>query len=472
MTFKQFFIILRARWITVLSVFLGVVGLVIVLSLVLPKRYKAEASVVVDVNPDPVASVVYGAMLNPAIMATQVDIITSDRVARRVIRNLKLDKNPDVIAQWQDEADGQGRVEDWLGGVFQKHLDVKPSRESNVITVSYSSGDAKGAAVIANAFVQAYLDTALELRVDPARKYSGFFGQQTQDAKDKLEAAQKALSAAQQETGITGSDERLDVETARLNDLSSQLVAMQTLAAETSSRETYKGQGDTLSDTLSNPVIANLKVDLGRAEANLQELTSRLGANNPQVIQAKANIAELRSRIAAETRRVTGSVDVNARVNASRVAAMREQLEAQRQKVLQLKAGRDRIAVLEKELESAQHNYDNVSQRFSQVNLESQTQQANVLLLSPASPPLEPAFPKLLLNTLVGVFLGVLIAIGSALVRELVDRRVRNTRDLTESLAIPVLGVMPRPPKKRKAGLVTGMAQRVISGRLPAPGKP
>jgi chain length determinant protein EpsF len=470
MTFKQFFIILRARWITVFSVFFAVVGLVLVLSLVLPKKYKAEASVMVDVNPDPVASVVYGALLNPAIMATQVDIITSDRVARRVIRNLKLDKNPDVIEQWHVEADGQGSVEDWLGGVFQKHLDVKPSRESNVITVSYSSGDPKGAAAIANAFVQAYLDTALELRVDPARKYSGFFGQQTKEAKDKLEAAQKALSTAQQETGITGSDERLDVETARLNELSSQLVAMQTLAAETSSREHYKGEGDTLSDTLTNPVVANLKVDLGRAEANLHELSSRLGANNPQVIQAQANIAELRSRIAAETRRVTGSVDVNARVNASRVAAMRDELDAQRQKVLELKAGRDRIAILEKELESAQRNYDSVSTRFSQVNLESQTQQANVVLLSPASPPLDPAFPKLLLNTLVGVFLGVLIAIGSALVRELVDRRVRNTRDLAESLAIPVLGVMPRPPKKRKGALASGMAQRVISGRLPAPG--
>jgi succinoglycan biosynthesis transport protein ExoP len=106
MTIKQFFIILRARWITVLSVFLGVVGLVVVLSLVLPKKYKAEASVIVDVNPDPVASVVYGALLNPAIMATQADIITSDRVARRVIRNLKLDQNAEVIAQWHEEADG------------------------------------------------------------------------------------------------------------------------------------------------------------------------------------------------------------------------------------------------------------------------------------------------------------------------------------------------------------------------------
>ena len=108
MTFKQFFIILRARWITVLSVFFGVVSLVVAVSLVLPRKYKAEASVMVDVNPDPVASVVYGAMMNPAIMATQVDILTSDRVARRVIRNLQLDKNPDAIAQWHEEANGLG----------------------------------------------------------------------------------------------------------------------------------------------------------------------------------------------------------------------------------------------------------------------------------------------------------------------------------------------------------------------------
>jgi hypothetical protein len=78
---------------------------------------------------------------------------------------------------------------------------------------------------MANAFVQAYMDTALALRVNPARQYSGFFDQQVKDARDALEKAQAKVSAFQKAKGIIATDERLDVENARLNELSSQLVA-------------------------------------------------------------------------------------------------------------------------------------------------------------------------------------------------------------------------------------------------------
>jgi len=468
MTLIQFLAILRARWKLSALVFGLIVLTAVVLSLVLPKKFTATASVVVDAKPDPITGVMLGGMANVAIMATQVDIITSDRVARRVIRNLKLDQNPEVRQQWQDDTSGQGTIEDWLGGVFQKQLDVKPSRESNVISIAYQAPDPTFAAGMANAFVQAYLDTSIELRADPARQYSGFFDQRAKEAREALESAQARLSEYQRSSGIIGTDERLDVETQRLAELNSQLVLLQSLASEASSRNAQAAtSGDRMTEALTNPVVGSLKLELSKAEANLQDLNTRLGANHPQVLQARANIAELRSRVDAETRRAVGSTQVNANVSAARVAEVRAQLDAQRIKVLKMKEGRDGMNVLQRDVDNAQKAYDAIVGRFNQTSLESQTQQANVNVLSPASPPMLPSSPKLLLNTLVAIVLGGLLAVGTAMVRELLDRRVRGPQDLVESLGLPMLGVMPKPAVKR--GPPSLMAQRVISGRLAAP---
>ena len=62
--------------------------------------------------------------------------------------------------------------------------------------------------------MQAYLETSIELRVDPAKQYSGFFTDQQKAARDALEAAQNKLSAFQKEKQIIGSDDRLDLDTA------------------------------------------------------------------------------------------------------------------------------------------------------------------------------------------------------------------------------------------------------------------
>lgn len=451
MTFGQFLSILRARKWAALLVFALVVATTVVVSLLLPKQYKGEASVVVDVKPDPVTAMMSPAMAMPSFMATQVDILTSDRVALRVIRDLKLADSPQIREQWQTEAQGKGTIEQWLVELLQKGLDVKPSRESNVINISYKSQDPRFAAGLANAFAQAYIATTLELRVDPAKQFTSFFAAQTKDAREALERAQAKVSAFQRAKGIIATDERLDVENARLNELSSQLVQIQAIASESGSRQAAAlgSQGDRVQEVLSNPLISGLKADLSRNEARLQELNAKFGDNHPQVIEARANIAELRSRIDAETRKVTSGVGVTNTINKQREAQVRRELEAQRAKVLQMKAVRDEGQVLVREVENAQRTFDNLITRLNQTALESQATQSYANVLTQAQPPAEHASPKLLLNTALAVFLGALLAVGVALLLELSDRRVRAPEDVVAALGLPVLGVLPKPNAKR-----------------------
>ncbi|WP_284620313.1 chain length determinant protein EpsF [Aquabacterium humicola] len=447
MTPAQLLAILKARRRIALSVFGLCVVVAVVLSLVLPKQYTATASVVVDPRPDPVAGMAGGLMPSLAFIATQVDVIGSDRVAFRVIRNLKLADNPAIRQEFEDDADGQGSIEVWLANLFHKRLDVRPSRESNVIQVSYTAQDPRFAAGIANAFVQAYLETVLELRVDPARQYVGFFDTRSKEARAALEKAQAQLSAYQQKKGLIATDERLDVENARLNELSSQVVLLQALSAESSSRATQAqgGAGERMQEVLNNSLIASLKADAARAEARLRELGARYGDKHPQLVEARANLGELRSRIAAETARVTAGVTVTNTINRSRESQVRAELEQQREKVLRMKAVRDEGQVLVREVENAQRSYDALLARLNQTSLESQTTQSNANVLTQAVAPNEHSSPRLALNTALAVCVGLMLALLTAVGLEFIDRRVRAPEDAGWAVEAPLLGVMPRP---------------------------
>ena len=449
MTFGQFLSILRARWIAAVAVFLVVVLGTLAVSLLLPKQYKAIASVVVDFKPDPI-SAIYGASGSPGFMSTQVDIIQSDRVAQRVVRNLKLNENPQVRQQWQDEIQGQGSIESWLGALFQRSMDVVPSRESSVIAVSYRSPDPRFAAALANAFVQAYIDTALELRVDPARQYSSFFETRSRESRELLEAAQTRLSTFQKEKSIIASDERLDIENSRLNELSSQLTQLQAISAESASRQTQAqgAQGDRMQEVLNNGLVLGIKSDISRGEARLQELSTRYGESHPLVQETKANLAELRSKLDSETRKVMSSVGLSNTINRQRQSDVQNALNAQRDKVLRLKAVRDEGLVLLRDVDNAQRAYDAVQQRYTQTTLEGQTTQSNVNMLTQAVAPITPASPRMVLNMVLAALAGAVLACGIALVLEMRDRRVRNIDDVVATLGLPVLVTLAKPGSK------------------------
>jgi uncharacterized protein involved in exopolysaccharide biosynthesis len=100
MTLQQFLLILWARRKLVLFTFLGTVLTTTVVSLLLSEEYTATTAVVLDVkSPDPIAGMVLPGLMAPGYMATQMDIITSDRVTMRVVKMLRMDENPAIQEQ-------------------------------------------------------------------------------------------------------------------------------------------------------------------------------------------------------------------------------------------------------------------------------------------------------------------------------------------------------------------------------------
>jgi polysaccharide biosynthesis transport protein len=447
MSMHRFFEALKARWGWMLCIWLLVIALTAIVSVVLPQQFTATASVLVDLkNPDPlVQGVQQNNPLGAGYMSTQTEVVASQRVANKVIQSLGLAKSPQHRELWLKATDGVGEFEPWLAEYLQKKLEVLPTRESGVMWVSFTAREPREAADIANAFVQAYIATTLELRVDPARQYGSYFDGRAKLLSQALEAAQNKLSNYQRERGILVTDERLDIATARLTELSTQIVAAQSAAADSSSRQRQADRdGGKLAEVLNSPAVSVPSAELARQEIRLGELRQRLREDNPEVRDLKETIALLRAQVATETRRASATIGVSNQINEERVARLSALLEEQRAKVLQLKSQRDGASVLLRDVENAQRAYDAVQARAGQTTLESQNTQTNVSVLKLASAPVFPSSPKLGVNLAVAAVLGMLLALGMLMFREMTDRRLRTEEDVLDVLKLPLLVTLPR----------------------------
>lgn len=439
----QILTILRARkWIFLLTLGLTV-ATTIIISLVLPKNYTATTTLVVNFKgTDPVTGATIPAMLMPGYLATQTEIISSRRVARNVVEKMNLAASPVVRKQFEEDAEGQGDVNDWLADRLLQSLDVEPSRESSVISISYRGADPKFSAALANAFAASYAETNLKLKVEPSQQAAAWFNEQIKGLRENLEQAQTKLSAYQREHGIIAVDERLDVETARLADLSSQVVMAQSQTFDSLSRQRQLGQGGAAEspDIMANPLIQGLKSQLVQAEAKFTEVSQRMQKNHPQYQAAANEVANLKARINEEVAKAGSSIGQAAKISQRREGDLRAALASQKSKLLELKQQRDDIAVLTREVENAQRVYDLAMQRFSQTSMEGQANQTDVSVLNVAVPPLKPSSPRVFLNAVLSVFLGTLLGLGFSLLVEMVDRRIRTADDVSVIAGLPVLG--------------------------------
>jgi len=452
MRIEQLLLILGARWRVIVGVFALTTAAALIASLLMPREYLSTAEILADIDaPEPISGS-FGPSYpqqTQQFMATLVDVILSDRVVDKVIAELKLTEDTDALARWRKDTGGKLTAKEYFAQMLRKHLEVKPARESSVVALRYTASSPQFAAQAANGFVQAFIATQVELRSDDAKSNVAFFDASTQKLRENLGKAEARLSRYQLENGILSTGERYDAELTRLNELANQLTLVQAQRLDTSARarQSPSLQG-TAPDVVQSPIVQRLRTELARAEANLQDVSTRIGRNHPEHQRAVAEVRGLKRQIAAETKQVVRDVDAANQVNVEREKELRAEFDAQKARVLAMTSQRDELNLLQKDVESAQRAYDVAKQRLSTNSLASQVNHTNVTLLAEARPPSRQAKPKIGLNTMIGALLGLLLGVASAVLWELFEPRLRSPEQAAQVLGLLILGSMPqnRPP--------------------------
>ena len=451
MDLNQYILALKARrkaFVTVLAV---TVFTAIVVALVIPKRYDATATILIDARDEQTMA---PARMSPRERAgyifTQMELIASGKVAHKVVRDLKLASQPGVREEWERDTGGAGTIEEWLATNLLEKLKVD-SGASNILIVKYSANDAKKASDIANAFAKAYLDVALELRTEPSREAGQWFDEQVKALRADVTGAQTKLSSYQKEKGVIGGDERMDVEYTRVAELSAELGRQKAATMDAQTR--YKQAQDLIKDgvsleafpeVLANGYIITVKSALQAAEGRLAEQSEVLGPNHPTYQRTAAEVQGLKERLNAEATKVVTGLGNAVQQSAKRVEELQTSLKDQQDRIMKLREQRVDMAVLSRDLENAQRAYDGALSRAIAVKVDSKVRQTNLAMLTPAVEPLKPAVPKVGLISALSVLIGALLAAGMVYVLEMLDRRVRSRTDLESRLAVPSLGLLSR----------------------------
>ncbi len=444
MSFSQLMMIISARRNLILATLGLIVLAALAVTLMMPKTYRSTTSVVLNPGVDPVTGQALPGQLVPSYLATQVGIMQSQGLALKVVQDLKLEQRALFQKKFRSATDGAGDPADWTASYLLKKLTVKPTRESNVVDVTFADPDPRWAAEIANGFARMFQQMNMDLRLQPAQRAAGYFNEQIKLQRANLEAVQRRMSSFQQQKGIANVDDKLDVESHRLKELTTQLVTVQNQLLEANSRQVQsRGAGGAeSSDVLANPMIQNLRVALASAESKFAQVAERFTASHPRYLEARAEVDRLRASLNANSRSTSTGIGRTAAAFKQRERELEAQVDAQKQRVLELNRSRDELQIMAKEVESHQKAFDLLLQKQAQASVEGQSKQTEVTILSAAMPALKPSSPILLLNLAVALLAGLLLGLGLALLAELRDRRVRSDQDLMDVLDAPVLGTM------------------------------
>lgn len=488
---ENLFLILRMHARLIVATFALAVFIAAAVTYQMPKMYLATTSLNFEFSSNnPLENQESKLLLQDSYITTQVGILSSLNVAQHITDSLSdyekrrlmaaLDAKASVIdrlishfrrfaeslfmsddsgggiaggGKWAGDAGASGetlrvhasydRLAKWIGF----GLEVVPLMNSRIVEVSYYSTDPRIAAFMADKFAEAYIATNLKMVTDPAFSKKVWFDEQLKSLRTRLEEAQARMTAYQQQEGIISSDERIGLETSRLQALADQLSQAQEAKrnAETTQRKLNDVQSrgaslTTFEPVFSNSVVQKVKAEIRELEGQLVENSSSLGRNHPNILKLKSELSAARSRLNGEIQSITDGI-----ANATDLAEQRQHniaqaMEKQKELVLDLKGEHDRIAVLQREVESARTTYHAALDQLSTTSMLSMVNQTNVSIVDHATIPSKPATPKVLKNLAIGAFGGLFLGVGMALFMGVFVRRIHSEEDLCSGIGVPLLG--------------------------------
>lgn len=197
--------------------------------------------------------------------------------------------------------------------------------------------------------------------------------------------------------------------------------------------------------------IKTLRKRLEAAQARLTEfqrqkgivaLDEKLGTETTRLNDLSKSLVEAQQALYDVRSRQLGENHPEYRRAAARERALMASLESQKKNILQIRSQRDELEALAREIEVEQQTYAATLQSYYKTVMESQVNQTNVSVLTPAIPPQEPASPNVVLNMASAAVLGLILGIALAVAVEVLNRRVRSARDVAEVIETKVLGTV------------------------------
>jgi capsular exopolysaccharide synthesis family protein len=376
-------------------------------------------------------------------LETQLNVLQSQALARRVIDELSLPKHPE-FADLAPTPDPDLR-DKLLADRFLSGLSVELLRNTRIVKVTYASHDPKLASDTVNTLMDQLIVYTLTARFDSTKQAREWLNKRLTELQEKLEETRQELVRYSQENQIVelGKDQTIAIE--RLTDLNRRLVEAEAdrIQAETLYRLSKKSNGDNLPAVASDPMVQSLRQRLADDQRKLVELQRRFTDQWPEVRTLKSQIEESDRQLAETKQRILARIEADYKTAVSREQRLRAELETQRNETLRQNERAVNLSIKQQQVEASAQLYSSLLQKLNDVDLLSTLTTTNIQILDRAQVPIIPARPRKLFNIGLSALGGLLAGVLLALFVEYLDNTVKSTSDVDRLLGLPSLGVVP-----------------------------
>jgi len=455
----DYLIILRKHQWLIFTFLLTVVTVVTIASFKMKPVYEAAARVEVDkeaqsMQPFPDSNGFGEWEDSEAYIETQTKILQSETLALMTIKSLDLARypefggSPNSIA-WQHSATSPTRPA--ILGAFLGRLVIKRVPNSRLIEVQFEAEDPQLAAQIVNSHLQNYVEENFRSKYDATTQASNWLSAELEELRIKVEKSEDARIAYQRENQIWQIDEKEDITSQKLGDLSKAVTEAQTDVTQKEAlyRMATSGNVDALPAARNNDVISNLlkrKSDLDEAYA---EARDQYGPNYPKVLRLQAQQKEVEQGLANARKTMVESVEEEFNTARSHVELLQEALDKQKAEANDLAEKLVQYHILQHDAESNKQLYDGLLQKLKEAGITAGLRSSNIRVVDPALAPANPSRPQKARNILLAVLVGLVGGVGLALFREYLDNTVKSPDDIEALTGLPSLAVVPSLPGLR-----------------------
>jgi capsular exopolysaccharide synthesis family protein len=452
----DYLIILKKHQWLIATFLLTVVTVVTIASFKMKPVYQATARVEVDregqsLSPFQDANSYDAYVDSENYIETQTKILQSETVALATIRSLDLAHYPEFggdsrsLSQTRDMANG---TRPSILGAFLGRLTVKRVPNSRLIDVEFEAQSAQLAAQVVNAHLRNYVEQNFRSKYDATTQASTWLSAELEELRIKVERSEDARIAYERENQIWQIDEKQDITTQKLSDLSKAVTEAETELAE--KEALYKiatsGNIDALPAAQNNIVIQDLLKRRTDLEEQLNEATNQYGPNFPKVQRMISQQSELNDSLARARQTIVESVKEEFDTSRSHVEILERNLDQQKSEANDLAEKLVQYHILQHDAESNKQLYDGLLQKLKEAGISAGLRSDNIHVVDPALIPSSPSRPQKARNILLAFLVGLVGGIGLALFREYLDNTVKSPDDVEALTGLPSLAVVPALP--------------------------
>jgi len=462
-------VLVRRRWVVMLFAFVVIVSVVIGTFLSTP-LYRASLTLQIDRE---TAKVLQFQDVQPLegfnerdFYQTQYELLKSRTLVRRVIDELNLDRvnafTDDVSAPsgigWlkasitglltseeESTRNIQSSEDRWVDA-FLSRLNVSPIKNSRLVNLHFDSASPELAARIVNIYARNFISMNLERRFDSASYAKSFLEDRLSDVKARLEDSEKKLINFARENEIINLSNQENINTQKLRTFNNAVAKAEEkrIASESKFQQLLQAKTESISEFLSSSLIQQLKQTRAKHLADYQDKLKIYKPAYPAMLQLKEQIAEIENQIEEEIGNIRDALKTKYLIDLEEEKKLKASLETLKMEVLALQDRSIRYNILKREVDTSRELYEGLLQRMKEVGVAGGVSTNNVFVVDAAEVPRGKYKPKVSLNVVLAVMVGLMGGVFLAFLIDYLDDTIKHPDDLERRLQVSVLGMIPQ----------------------------